>query len=198
MAGRLTAETGAIEIVGARRDQIAFMPQLAAIDRTVPITATDVLALGWWRHAGAARTIAGGFAGAAAAALETVGLGGFERRLVRSLSAGQLQRLLFARLLVQDATLIILDEPFNAMDARTVDDLVRLLARWHAEGRTVVCVLHDLDLVRTHFPLALLLARECVAWGPTAEALHPANLLRARAMVEAWSTGAGICARGAA
>ena len=59
----------------------------------------------------------------------------------------------------------MLDEPFNAIDAKTSADLLDLVRRWHAEGRTVLAALHDIDLVRNAFPDALLLAREPVAWG---------------------------------
>ncbi len=126
-------------------------------------------------------------------ALAAVGLSGFARRPVGSLSAGQFQRLLFARLLVQDAPILLLDEPFTAVDARTAADLLAILRRWHGEGRTILVVLHDLDLVRAEFPEALLLAREKIAWGPTAEALSPANRLRARMMAEAWDEAAPPC-----
>ena len=91
-----------------------------------------------------------------------------------------MQRALFARVLVQDAEIILLDEPFNAIDAKTVVDLVALIRRWHGENRTVMVAVHDLDLVRAHFPETLLLARRPVAWGPTAETLKPENLLKAR------------------
>ncbi len=124
-----------------------------------------------------------------------MGLAGFERRPIGALSAGQFQRVLFARMLLQDARLILLDEPFTAIDARTTADLLEVVRRWHGERRTVVAVLHDLDQVRAHFPETLLLAREPVAWGPTGEALGPANLLRARAMAEAWDDDAPECRR---
>jgi zinc/manganese transport system ATP-binding protein len=93
---------------------------------------------------------------------------------------------LFARLLLQDATVILLDEPFTAIDARTTRDLLDLVCRWHGEGRTVITVLHDFEQVRMYFPEALLLAREPIAWGPTETVLSPANLLRARSMAECW------------
>jgi len=104
-----------------------------------------------------------------------------------------LQRALFARVLVQDAELILLDEPFNAVDARTVNDLIELIKRWHGENRTVIVVVHDLDLVRAHFPETLLLARRPVAWGATRETLRPENLLRARRFDEAWHEDAPWC-----
>jgi zinc/manganese transport system ATP-binding protein len=113
-------------------------------------------------------------------ALAAVGLAGFEQRWLGELSVGQVQRVLFARVLLQDAGLILLDEPFNAIDARTTADLLALLVRWRDEGRTVVAVLHDLDQVRVHFDQTLLLARETVAWGPTAEVLRAENLFRPR------------------
>jgi len=103
-----------------------------------------------------------------------------------TLSGGQMQRTLFARLLLQDAEVILLDEPFAAVDERTVGDLLVLVRRWQQEGRTVIAVLHEFEVVRAHFPRALLLAREPLAWGPTADVLTPENLLRARRMTEAW------------
>ena len=127
-----------------------------------------------------------------------MGLRGFERRPVGSVSAGQFQRVLFARLLLQDAPVVLLDEPFNAVDARTAADLMAMVRRWHGEGRTVVAVLHDLDLVRDEFPEALLLARDCLGWGPTAEVLTAANRLRARRMAESWNAAAAECGRAAA
>jgi zinc/manganese transport system ATP-binding protein len=109
------------------------------------------------------------------------------------LSSGQFQRVLFARLLVQDAHLIVLDEPFTAIDARTTQDLLRLVRTWHGEGRTVIAVLHDLDQVREHFPDTLLLARESIAWGATAQVLCSENLRQARNMAEFWSADAERC-----
>ena len=126
-------------------------------------------------------------------AIAAVGLRGFEKRALDTLSGGQLQRALFARVIVQDAPLILLDEPFNAVDAKTSGDLIAIIQRWHREGRTVLVVVHDLDLVRRHFPETLLLARRAVAWGPTPAALTPQNLDRARHFNEAWADDAPWC-----
>ena len=98
-------------------------------------------------------------------AIAAVGLTGFEDRAIGTLSGGQMQRMLFARLLLQDARVIVLDEPFNAIDAKTSADLFDLVRRWHGEQRTVLAALHDIDFVRANFPETLLLAREPVAWG---------------------------------
>ena len=126
------------------------------------------------RHRAVARTgLFGGIGRRAArqdrcSALAAVGLNGFENRPIGTLSGGQMQRMLFARVLLQDARVIVLDEPFNAIDAKTSADLLALVRRWHAEQRTVLAALHDMDLVRANFPETLLLAREPVAWGATA------------------------------
>ena len=125
---------------------------------------------------GAATGFFGGIGGQGAReriaqALAAVGLSGFENRGIGTLSGGQMQRMLFARVLLQDARLIVLDEPFNAIDAKTSADLLALVRQWHAEKRTVLAALHDMDLVRAHFPETLLLARGKVAWGATSEVL---------------------------
>ena len=195
IVGLLRPLSGQIHGEGLTPADIAYLPQQAEIDRSFPITVFDIVQVGHWHRVGPFRGIGGALAERALAALEAVGLGGFERRPIGSLSAGQFQRVLFARMLLQDARLILLDEPFTAIDARTTADLLRLVGRWHGERRTVVAVLHDFDQVRAHFPEALLLAREPVAWGPTGEALHPENLLRARAMAEAWDETAAPCER---
>ena len=126
--------------------------------------------------------------------IAAVGLAGFENRPVGTLSGGQLQRALFARVLVQDSRLILLDEPFAAIDSHTTADLVAILKRWSGEGRTVIAVLHDHEAVKAHFPQTLLLARACVAWGPTGEALNAEHLLAARRMCEAFHDDAPVCA----
>ena len=73
-----------------------------------------------------------------------MGLENFGERSIDSLSGGQFQKALFARIVVEGADLILLDEPFNAMDARTTQELCLLIERWEASGKTVIAVLHDL------------------------------------------------------
>ena len=109
-----------------------------------------------------------------------------------------MQRMLFARLLLQDARVIVLDEPFTAIDAKTAADLLDLVRRWHSEQRTVLAALHDIDLVKANFPQTLLLAREPVAWGATRDVLTAENLNKARRMCEAFDDSAEACAVAAA
>jgi zinc/manganese transport system ATP-binding protein len=172
---------------------IAYLPQTVDIDRSFPISVFDFVGTGLWRQAG----LFGGIGKKAreniAWALAAVGLSGFENRAIGTLSGGQMQRMLFARVLLQDAPLIVLDEPFNAVDAKTSVDLLALVKRWHAEGRTVLAALHDIELVRANFPQTLLLARGKVAWGATAEVLTAENLMQARRMCEAFDESAAAC-----
>jgi len=194
IVGAIAPLAGTIEFKGMKQADLAYLPQVADIERGFPIDAFDFAAMGVWKRAGAFGGIGRDSRAQIERAIEAVGLGGFERRPIGTLSGGQMQRLLFARVLLQDARVIVLDEPFNAIDSRTMNDLLDLVRRWHAEKRTVLAALHDLDLVKANFPQALLLAREPVAWGDTASVLSAANLLKARAMCEAFDDTAHECA----
>jgi zinc/manganese transport system ATP-binding protein len=198
IAGLIPPLAGRIDRNGLSPREIAYLPQIAEIDRSFPISVYDMVAMGLWRSAG----LTGGIGRSARAkvhdAIDAVGLRGFEERSIATLSGGQMQRTLFARLLLQDARVILLDEPFNAIDAKTTADLLDLVRRWHGEKRTVLAALHDLDLVKANFPEALLLAREPVAWGETPVVLTPDNLLKARRMCEAFDDEANECGHQAA
>lgn len=186
LAGLHAPSRGLIDRGGLVAADVALLPQASQLDRQFPLSCREVVALGFLPRIGLFRTIGGEKLDAAEAALETVGMAGAAKRSIGALSTGQFQRVLFARLLVQDAPVVLLDEPFNAVDERTRDALLPLMTRWHAEGRTVIAVLHDLDLIEHHFPQTLLLARAPVAWGPTASALSEANRRRARLVRDAW------------
>jgi zinc/manganese transport system ATP-binding protein len=194
IVGTLRPLAGRIERGGLAVHDIAYLPQIADIDRTFPIHVYDMVAMGLWRRSGLFDGIGRKARHDIEHAIAAVGLTGFEDRPISTLSGGQMQRTLFARLLLQDANLIVLDEPFNAIDAKTSADLLDLVRRWHSERRTVLAALHDIDLVKRTFPQTLLLARTPVAWGDTAEVLTPENLLKARRMCEAFDEHAEACA----
>jgi len=198
VVGLLKPLAGRIERFGVKASDIAYLPQAAEIDQSFPINVYDMVAMGLWQRAGLLGGIGRADRQRLEAAISAVGLAGFEGRPIGSLSGGQMQRTLFARLLLQDARVILLDEPFTAIDARTAADLLGIVQRWHDEKRTVIAVLHDLELVRDSFPQTLLLAREPVAWGPTGNVLTAENLLKARRMCEAFDNQAAACAHEAA
>jgi zinc/manganese transport system ATP-binding protein len=194
IVGILKPLAGSIGLRDLDVRDIAYLPQTVDIDRSFPISVFDFVGTGLWRSTG----LFGGMGRPAqdriAQALAAVGLNGFENRVIGTLSGGQMQRMLFARVLLQDARVIVLDEPFNAIDAKTSADLLALVRRWHSEKRTVLAALHDMDLVLANFPDTLLLARTPVAWGATAQVLTAENLMEARRMCEAFDDSAAACA----
>lgn len=198
ITGELRPVQGEVLHHGFTPRDIAYLPQQASIDRSFPLRVDEFLLAGLWRELGAFSAPDRTQSGRLQQALTQVGLRDFSHRRIGSLSGGQMQRLLFARLLLQDRPVVLLDEPFNAIDARTAQDLLELVSHWHGEQRTIVVVSHDLEQVRRYFPHTLLLARELLAHGPTGEVLQAANLLAARRMCEAFDEDAAPCRRGRA
>jgi zinc/manganese transport system ATP-binding protein len=193
--GALRPLGGRLEVHPHIRKRIAYLPQQQEIERDFPIDVASFVLMGAWNALGALRSAKISTMAKVTQAIARVGLQGFEQRPIGTLSGGQFQRALFARLLLQDAPLILLDEPFTAIDSHTAQDLLALIQQWHGEARTIIAVLHDLDQVRTHFPETLLLARDVIAWGPTPKALSADNWARARTLAEAWQDAARVCPR---
>ena len=169
IAGVVRLASGAVD--GPERQQMAYLPQLAAIDREYPLTVLELIALGGWRQFGAFRSPPAALRARVTEAAAVVDLAGRLPRRIGELSEGEFHRALFARLMLQDPAVILLDEPFAAVDAPTTILLLEQVMRWNREGRTVIAVLHDLDIVRGFFPSALVLARRCLAWDATEKAL---------------------------
>ncbi len=193
LAGELRPIGGHIEMAALPPGGLAYMPQRGELDHSFPVSVFDMVAMGLWREIGAFGRLGRARRERVRQALAAVGLTGFEARPIGSLSGGQLQRARFARLTLQDAPLILLDEPFAAIDSRTVEDLIHLILGWHGEGRTILTVVHDLEQVRRHFPTSLLLSRTPVAFGPTDQVLTPVLLARARRLSEAFDEHAPEC-----
>ena len=198
VTGALTPMTGQVLFGKTTKENIAYLPQQSEIDRTFPMSVVDLVAMGLWRDIGPFGGLNSRHRSRIAQAISSVGLDGFESRSIGSLSGGQLQRALFARLMLQDTPLVLLDEPFIAIDTRSVADLIEIVRRWHTEGRTVMAVLHDLETVRAHFPLTMMLSRELVAHGPTPRVLTSENQFRARQMCEACAGPPHTCGRDSA
>lgn len=180
LAGSREPTEGRMEWAPGLGQSVAWLPQQGSLDTSLPVSVMDTVLLGHWQRLGAFGRVRSEHLRQAHAALDRVGLGGLARRRIGELSAGQLQRLLFARLLLQDTPLALLDEPFAAVDEATASELLGLMNEWPARGRTVVFSSHDLAQVRSHVPHAVLLAGEVIASGPSAEVLSPDVLARAR------------------
>lgn len=162
---------GKLSFAGGKAPAMAYLPQLAELDRQFPILVQDLVAMGCWPQSGLFGGVNKRSMQQIASALATVGMSSMAREAVGELSGGQLQRVLFARLLVQQSPLILLDEPFTGIDAATTLLLLRVIAQLHWQGRTVVAVLHDISIVANHFPTALLLTPERCHWDHTERVL---------------------------
>lgn len=180
IVGFLKPSVGEVLINRGLRTQISLLPQLSDIDKSFPISVYDLVALGAWRRLGPFKAYDEQERQRIHHALYRVGLHHQAHQLIGTLSGGQLQRALFARLIVRDPKVFLLDEPFAAIDEATCEDLVQIMQEWHQAGRTVIAVLHDAELVARVFPQTLLLAGEQIAWGATAEVLTEDNLQKAR------------------
>jgi manganese/zinc/iron transport system ATP- binding protein len=160
-------------------DGVAYVPQRDEVDWDFPITVREVVEMGRYRSAGWIRRLRSADRDRIDEALERVRMTGFAGRQIGELSGGQRQRVFIARALAQNAPVMMLDEPFAGVDARTEATLLDLLSDFRREGRTVIVVHHDIGTVRSRFDWALLLNVRTVACGPVAESLSAESLRRA-------------------
>lgn len=185
VAGLLRPRVGAVKVTGTGRTDCAYLPQSAGFDRTFPISVREVVGMGLLPRIGALGRVTRDQSDRIEAMIAAVGLEAYADRRIGALSGGQLQRAMFARLAMQDAPVILLDEPFANIDASTTKALVTLMEGWRDEGRIVVAVLHDIDLAHRHFGWTMLLAHASVGCGPTAEVLTHDNLHQAQHLCDA-------------
>lgn len=190
IAGLIKPSEGTINV---NKGDIAYLPQASELNRDFPLTVLQVVLLGLWEETTGKGSITEIHRQKALAALMAVDMQGFEERKLSTLSAGQFQRILFARVILQDAWLILLDEPFTSIDMATTEKLMSIIHRWHEENRTIICVLHDFAQIREHFPDCLLMSRENIGWGKSSDTLNPDNLFKARLFREAWNNQAKVC-----
>jgi zinc/manganese transport system ATP-binding protein len=179
LAGLTRPNRGEVVCAARGRRRMAYLQQQTELDRDFPVTVAELVGLGLWRSFGALGAPRRPVADRTAEAISAVGLLESIDRRIGELSVGQLRRAFFARLMLLDAEVMLLDEPFAAVDTATVESLLTLIARWHGEGRTIIAVMHEFDQVRVHFPSALLLMRSPIAWGDTSVVLTKDNLAKA-------------------
>lgn len=180
--GILRPVAGRIRVLGQpfqpRTRQIAYVPQRAELDWDFPATVFDVALMGTYGRVGWLRRPGKAERALARTVLERVGIAELADRPIGQLSGGQQQRVLLARALAQEATIYLLDEPFQGVDAPTEAALLSVLRWLKQQGRTIVVVHHDLSTVAEYFDWVVLLNVQCIACGPVAEAFTPDNLRR--------------------
>ncbi|WP_324285955.1 ATP-binding cassette domain-containing protein [Enterobacter hormaechei] len=163
LAGFLPPVSGTFSWQG-RRPVVGWLAQRHALEAQFPLTVQDVVSMGCWPEislfAGFRRDTRMRIAGA----LERVGLASMALSTIDELSGGQFQRMLFARVLVQQAPLVMLDEPFTGVDEATCNVLMDLMLEMYMQGQTLLAVLHDSERVARHFPQTLRLDADSPQW----------------------------------
>lgn len=181
--GLIPRAAGSVEVFGHRADTqrqlVAYVPQRGSVDWSFPTSVLDVVmmgtygAIGWFRRPGRTQRRL------AMDALEKVSMADFAHRQISQLSGGQQQRVFIARALVQNASLYFMDEPFQGVDAVTERAIVALLRELRAQGKTVVCVHHDLQSAPVYFDYVALLNVRIVASGRMNDVFTHQNLAAA-------------------
>lgn len=182
--GLLRCSTGAVHWQNLQRKDLAYLPQQSDVDRSQPMTVFELAAMGLWYEIGFFGCISSSQRQRVQAALNRVEMDEFAERGIGELSNGQFQRVLLARMLVQNAPFLLLDEPFNAVDAKTTYALLEVLRQENQQGKAIIAVLHDYEQVHAYFPNTLLIAREKVASGKTEDVLCDELLLKANALAQ--------------
>ena len=168
IAGLQKPLTGKVFLDVSRKGSLSFLPQQQHLDRQFPISLQELVAAGFWGskqspelRSQRLKTV-----------LEDWCLSGLEQRPLMALSGGELQRALLARLSLAQTPLLLLDEPHAALDELGQSLLWKHIHQWHAEGRTLVVVCHDLAAVRQHIPHTLLINSSGCLLGPSTELIR--------------------------
>jgi len=168
LAGLISPVSGRV-VWDTRRPTIGWLAQRHALDQQFPLTVRDVVCQGAWPRVPLLYGVGLAMRRRIGAALDRVGLLSLAKEPVETLSGGQFQRMLFARILVQQAPLIMLDEPFTGVDETTSDILMGLIMEMHQRGQTVLAVLHDSERVSRFFPQTLVLDSTGARWADMPE-----------------------------
>ncbi|MFY2826535.1 metal ABC transporter ATP-binding protein [Ruegeria sp. MALMAid1280] len=177
LLGLIDPLSGSVDWPQGRPREIGYLAQMTEFDRRFPIRVRDLAAMGAWRGFGLRSGLDNAARDRMTAALDEAGVLDIADRPLHMLSGGQLQRALFARVIMQDAPLVLLDEPFAAVDQHTEAHLLSIIERWRGEGRAVVLVVHDLSSVLDHCSHALLLGGQEATYGKVSDVLTPDRLV---------------------
>lgn len=182
LAGLLKPACGDVKIFGhGPRGHfcIAYVVQRSAVDWTFPLTVYDVVMMGRAREIGLFKRAKKKDHDYVRQCLDLVGIGNLAGRRINELSGGQQQRMFIARALAQEATLMLMDEPFNGLDMTTQRGLLALIAELARRRVTVMVATHDLDIAAEHFDRVMLLNHRLVGIGRPAELFTPEKIVEA-------------------
>jgi len=172
--------TGTITLGGrpiaGQRDRLAYVPQREAVDWSFPVTAEQVVMMGRYPRVGWLRMPGSADRRAVRDALDRVALAELAQSQIGALSGGQQQRVFLARALVQEASVLLLDEPMTGVDQTTEQLIVTLLRELRDAGTTILHATHDLESAAELSDLLCFVNRRVVAFGPSAETFTPPNL----------------------
>lgn len=174
-AGRVLIE-GQPTKVAQRRGRLAYMPQAEEVDWAFPVSVEDVVMMGRYGFMNILRTPRAIDKEKVAQSLARVGMSDFRARQIGELSGGQRKRAFLARALAQDARIMLLDEPFTGIDARTEEAIIALLRELRDEGYTIVVCTHDLASLASFCDEVALINETVLAYGPLATTFTPENI----------------------
>ncbi len=166
-------------MVNRVRQKIAYVEQRAALDLTFPISVFEVVLTGTYGKLGLFKSPGRKEKEAARNALQQVNLTEFEQRQIGELSGGQLQRVFVARAIVQQADVVILDEPFVGIDMKSEEEIMNVLRGWRDAGKSIIVVHHDLNKVAAYFDDLLIMNHGVIAHGPVATVYTQQNMQQA-------------------
>ena len=176
----IPTRTGTISCFGTSpkqyRKDISYVPQRAQIDWEFPANVFDVVAMGLYGELGLLRRFSSAHKDRVQSALTDVDMADFATRQISQLSGGQQQRVFLARSIVQDAELILLDEPFGGIDAKSEAVIVDILRSQKQNGKSIVAVHHDLSTVKDYFDDVILLNKTVTAFGPVDDVFTKSNV----------------------
>ncbi len=176
IVGMLQPDKGIIRVFGEEpkkaRRFIGYMPQREKIAKHFPIRVKDIMIMG----SSSKRFPTQEEISNAREALEKVGLSHLWERKFSALSQGQQQRIMFARALAKKPRLLILDEPFNAVDVPSRNMMVKILKEEKRKGVEIVVVVHNINPLLHQIEKVVLLNKKCISWGTPEKVLTPENL----------------------
>jgi manganese/iron transport system ATP-binding protein len=185
MMGFLTPTTGQVRIAGdpvnlaQKRGILAYMPQAEEVDWAFPVSVQDVVMMGRYGFMNILRMPRAVDRAMVTQSLGRVGMADFSNRQISELSGGQRKRAFLARALAQDARIMLLDEPFTGIDAKTEEAIIALLRELRDEGRTIVICTHDLASIGAFCDEVALIHHTVLAYGPLETTFTPENIARA-------------------